>query len=193
MQEFLQHYGNIAVFFGMFFAGETVLFPSIYLAIIGFISWQMLIVIAVVANVSSDFMWYSIGRWLKSRYKGKKIYEVKFLNFTTKAFKKASEMFEKHGPKMLIGSKFIYGTRSAVQIVAGYKHMSLKTYFKFNSAAILVWLTILVTLGALLSIGFLSFGRSIKQVELILGVFFVIIVPITLWIRIKVAEYLSAR
>jgi len=188
MEEFIRHYGDIAVFIGMFFAGEAVLFPAIYLALIGLLGWWHLVILAVIATTFSDFAWYVIGRKLRTHSKERKLSDLKVFGFGKNALERVSQLFEHYGPRIIIGSKFIYGTRTLTQFVSGYKHMPMRLYIKFNAIAVGIWLALMLFIGSLIALGFRSLGGAVKKAEIALAVIFVIIIPIYLWIRTLIGK-----
>lgn len=124
-------YPYLMLFVGLLLAGEVVLLPALYLATTGRLDPWMVIVVAVVATMLSDLVWFLLGRWspssaverLRQRYSGRIV--DRLLN-----------LFSRNGLRLLFLSKFVYGTRIAAQVIAGALGMSFKTWLVVNFAGV---------------------------------------------------------
>lgn len=123
----VQAHPYLFLFVGMFFAGETILLPAIFLAITGRLSLAQVILIATAATLLSDLVWYASGRWFPrsalQRLPGRG---------TSRLVDGLDRLFARQGARVVFLSKFVYGTRTAAQILAGVHDMPFRVYFAAN-------------------------------------------------------------
>ncbi len=119
----------IFIFIGLFFFGETVFFPSLYLAFRGTLDIPVVIGLMIGATIASDLVWYAIGRSLP------KTTAIRLMGGrAARVMESISVFFGTHRLKTLYGSKFVYGTRTVVQIMSG---MHKTPFWKYVSVNIL--------------------------------------------------------
>lgn len=184
MIELLIDYKYIAFFIGMFIGGDIVLITAIYLATRNQFDIRLLIVIAYVATILSDLVWYYIG---------KKVSWEKLTNYLEKKrdlVSHVSRFMEKHGFKTILYSKFIYGTRTITQIVAGHQHMKLPSYTVANTIGTVAYILLLVVLGYVFKISTQNIQAIIHNGGVVLAVFVIAIMLINLWINKSVKKHL---
>ncbi|MEX1273736.1 MAG: DedA family protein [Gammaproteobacteria bacterium] len=131
------------IFVGLLFAGELVLLPAIYLAVTGRLQLEYVFAVAVTAMALSDLVWYYLGRSVPrarlEQFAGGRI---------GRGMARVERLFLRRGPQILVGSKFIYGTRTAAQVLSGVHKMPLRTYVVANSIGVML------LVGALCGIGY---------------------------------------
>lgn len=159
------------IFVGLLFAGELVLLPAIYLAITGRLQLEYVFAVAVPAMALSDLVWYYLGRSVPrariERFAGGRI---------GRGMARVERIFLRRGPQILVGSKFIYGTRTAAQVLAGVHQMRLRTYLVANS------LGVLLLVGALCAVGYSvrgtvgRLGETVENMEIAFLVFVIVAV-----------------
>ena len=120
-------YPYIILFVGMLFAGETVLLPAIYFALAGRLHLSYVVAVALVATISSDFVWYYAGLHIKEKF-GERMMNGRL----RRGLERLTGAFSRHGTTVLFFSKFVYGTRTAAQVLSGMHHMRLRTYIGIN-------------------------------------------------------------
>ena len=130
------------IFVGLLFAGELVLLPAIYLAITGWLQLEYVFAVAVPAMALSDLVWHYLGRSLPrarlERLAGGRI---------GRGMARVERMFLRRGPQILVGSKFIYGTRTAAQVLSGVHNMPLRIYLVANSLGVMLLIGTLCAVG----------------------------------------------
>ena len=144
----VQAHPFLFIFIGMLVAGEAVLLPAIFLATTGQLDLAAVISLAVLAMLLSDLAWYCLGRALPAtalhRIPGRPSKQLAAgLN----------RMFTRRGAQVLFLSKFVYGTRTVVQILAGIHDMPIRTYIFFNL------LGVLALSGSLVAIAYMVVGQ----------------------------------
>ena len=117
---------------GMIVAGELVLLPAIYLAATGRLDLGAVIALALAATLVADLAWYYAGRKFPasalSRIPGRRSAQV---------VSGLERLFARKGAHLLVLSKFVYGTRVAIQVLAGVHKMPFRTYLVANSLGVL--------------------------------------------------------
>jgi membrane protein DedA with SNARE-associated domain len=118
----------LSLFVGMLIAGELVLLPAIFLAVTGQLEFVQVIIVAIAATLLKDFGLYYLGRRFPAaalrRLPGKG---------TSALVQGLDRLFRERGPQLLFASKFVYGTRAVVQVLAGVHDMPLRPYLIANS------------------------------------------------------------
>jgi membrane protein DedA with SNARE-associated domain len=138
----LSAYPYLALFVGMIIAGELVLLPAIYLAATQRMDLTAVLSVAVLATLLSDCLWYGLGRHFPAptlrRVSGKVGHG--FLARVEKAFNAG-------GKRLLFMSKFVYGTRTLVQVLAGVHGMPLRSYLVVNTAGVIAVTAVLTIIA----------------------------------------------
>lgn len=131
-----------------FLPGDSLLFIAGTIAINPENSLQIhwLILLLIVAAILGDAANYTIGRFF-----GKKL----FSNPESKVFKqeylhKTNLFYEKHGGKTIILARFVPIVRTFAPFVAGMSRMTYRHFFAFNVIGGVVWVSLFISLGALL-------------------------------------------
>ncbi len=169
--ETLSAYPYLALFVGMIVAGELVLLPAIYLAATHRMDLMSVLALAMLATLLSDILWYSLGRRFPKptlkRLTGK--VGQHFLEGVERTFNAG-------GKRVLFLSKFVYGTRTLIQVLAGVHGMPLRTYLATNVAGV-VTVTGLLTVVAYAVIGTTyQFGAIMQTIEIAFLLFVLVIV-----------------
>lgn len=177
----------ILLFFGAFFAGDSFVFPGIYLALEKTISLTWFFVVVVSATVLSDAIWYLFGRVLSI----KKIRRLSILKNRQENINRILNSFEKYGIRIIFLSKFIYGTRIITQIIFGSVKYNFFKYLFLNFSIIFVWLGLITTISFFTK-QLLEMTNIQLSSELSVIVVLIIILIIYLWTKIilKKKKYL---
>lgn len=126
---FFLEFKYVFFFIGMIIFGETVLIPALYGTIFGFFDLWLILGIALFATLLSDSVWYAVGRlWGKER-----IYSSRLFRNRQRTFEQIERTFNKQSLKILFLSKFVYGTRIAVQLLAGIYRVRFGSYLAVNA------------------------------------------------------------
>lgn len=191
LPEFLQpladaisHRPYLFIFIGLLVAGELVLIPAIFLAVTGRLELEWVFLVAVAAMAISDLVWYYLGRALP-RQRLERIGHGRI----GRAMNRLDRLYERRGAQILIGSKFVYGTRTAAQVLAGTHAMPVSTYFAANSVGVAL-LTI-----ALFAIGYSVRGTVGRVTDLVehMEIAFLVFVALAVTIHLVAAKVLRAR
>jgi membrane protein DedA with SNARE-associated domain len=168
------------LFAGMFFFGEAIFVPAVFLSFEGQIHIAGVIIVSILANIIADFVWYFLGDTVPFE----KILTWKQVKGREKTVDRISGLIETYGFKILFVSKFIYGTRILVQIICGMKRLNLWKYLLINAAGTTLYLGFLYGLTAALHAGISS--AAIQEIKLAVMAIIVIVIGINIWIQYKV-------
>lgn len=101
-------------------------------------------VVAVLADLTGDVLYYSIGRFGGSRFVEK--YRI-FLGLTQERLDKLRHYFEKHGTKTIVLGKISHGLGWPAMVAAGSANMPFGKFMFFNTVVSLLKTVVLVALG----------------------------------------------
>jgi membrane protein DedA with SNARE-associated domain len=128
------------VFLGCFLEGETSLITSAFAAHRGYLNLIVVMVIALAATHSWDWLWFTIGR-----RNGKRFVEKKpKLN---QKVKKIDTLLEKNPVPVLLGYRFLFGFRTAVPLVIGMSSVSKRKFLTFSLINTIIWDIIFTSFG----------------------------------------------
>lgn len=163
----------IILFVGLLFAGETFLLPAIYFALDGKLHLSYVVGIAMLATMIADVFWYYVGAHMKNRF-AKKI----VVGRIQRAIEKLSGAYARQGSKVLFFSKFVYGTRTAAQILSGLQMMPLRKYLTINFLGIFSLLISMVILAYSIDATVGSVGSIVHNVEVAFLIFVILLVSV---------------
>ena len=143
MGELVPTYGYFAVAIGIIFQAETTLLSSGYLAYLGTLRLEVIIIIAVFLSTLSGQIYFTLSRY------GVKTRIMKFIDRADK-IDRALKLVEKFKLPLLLFSRFLYGFRTLIHIAYGLTDVKLIEYSIFNFLGALLWATTLSMIGFLL-------------------------------------------
>ena len=120
------------VFTGCFFEGETSLITSAFAAHRGYLEIFIVMIIALAATQSWDWIWFTIGR------KSGKVFLAKRPKLNQKV-KKIHKLLEKKPTPFLLGYRFMFGFRTAGPLVIGMSSVSKKKFLTFSLINTIIW------------------------------------------------------
>lgn len=125
---------NVALFSLLVVGGESILLPALHLNLHHRGGLLRVMTLAVVAALLSDLFWYGVGRWGRSlpRIAGHPLV-VRAVDRARQRRWVAAEQFEAHWRKLLLLSKFVYGTRTSAQVICGITQRPLLHYLAVNA------------------------------------------------------------
>jgi len=152
------------IFFGALFAGESFLIPGVYLIMKGTISYGGYMFFGISATIISDSLWYLLGKSMPLS----KIITLPLLREKQEIVTRFYDAYKKQGLKILLFSKFIYGTRIISQRLCGTVGIKYWKYVSVNSIAIFGWINAIFLSSYLtekgLSIVNVSYSKEISVV-----------------------------
>jgi membrane protein DedA with SNARE-associated domain len=128
------------VFIGCFFEGETSLITSSFMAHRGYLEIFLVMLVALAATQSWDWLWFTVGR-----KKGKHFIEKK--PKLHEKVKKIHNLLEKKTIPFLLGYRFMFGFRTAGPLVIGMSSISKQKFLTFSLINTILWDIIVSSCG----------------------------------------------
>jgi len=128
------------VFTGCFLEGETSLITSSFAAHRGYLEIIFVMIIALVATQSWDWIWFTTGR-----RRGKRFVEKRpKLN---RKVQQIDNLLKKNPVPLLLGYRFLFGFRTAVPLVIGMSSVSKRKFLTFSLINTIIWDLLYSSLG----------------------------------------------
>ncbi len=170
----------------MIVGGDLVLITGVYLALREQMNMAYVIVLAYAATTVSDLIWYYIGKYLPRT----KLSTWGFLERRKAFIDSISAFFKKNGFKTLFYSKFIYGTRTIVQVLGGAHKLKLARYLFINSLGTLGYITLIITFGYIFKSSIDDLQQFVHNAEITFAIFVAVIFFLNIWIQKILKKYL---
>jgi membrane protein DedA with SNARE-associated domain len=167
----------VFLFIGMFFLGETILLPAIYISFQGGLNPAKVILICTIATLIADLVWY----YLASSVPVGKLKKWDRIAKHQDTFATLSGLFDKHNTRILFLSKFVYGTRILVQIICGMRKMNIGLYLGVNILGIITYILIAYVIAAAVNITMSA--RLISDIRIAIIIFVIIVIGINLVLK----------
>ena len=129
-----------AVFLGCFIEGETSLITSSFAAHRGYLEIFFVMLIALVATQSWDWLWFTVGR-----RNGKKYVATK--PRLEQKIQRINNLLTKNPVPVLLGYRFLFGFRTAVPIVIGMSSITRRKFLLFSLINTIIWDILFSSLG----------------------------------------------
>jgi membrane protein DedA with SNARE-associated domain len=153
LEPFLDSYGYIAVAgfvmvedFGVPVPGETILVLGAVYAGAGRLSLPVVALLGFVAAVMGDNVGFAIGhvggRRLAERY-------GRYVLLTPARLARATDLFARHGGKIIVVARFIEGLRQANGIIAGTVRVPWRRFLAYNAIGAALWVAVWTSVGYL--------------------------------------------
>jgi len=118
------------------------------LAASGLISWPLVLLVSILANLAGDGLWYEAGR----RHGHRVMRLLCRISLSPDSCVRQSEsLITRWGGRSLLAAKFLPGISVVAAPMAGALHMSLTRFVAFDVLAGAVWSAVFLALGFLLS------------------------------------------
>ncbi len=181
LQSFLEPFSlhpYIFIFIGLFFFGETVFFPSLYLAFRGTFDTSVIIGLMISAALLSDLVWYALGRSLA------RTTVIRIIGSrASRVMEGIASFFIVHRLKTLYISKFVYGTRTVVQVMSGMYKTPFWRYLFVNILGTASLALCILLLAYATNMTLQTFTGMVHVLEVSFLIFVVVVVLIHLCIR----------
>jgi membrane protein DedA with SNARE-associated domain len=138
----------MVVFTGCFFEGETTLITSAYASHRGHLEIFVVMILAIIASQSWDWIWFTIGRRRGNVFLAQKP------KLQVKA-KKIKGLLEKYPIPILLSYKFLFGFKTAVLLTIGMSSIKTRMFAIFSLVDTILWDILYSSLGY-------SFGVFLK-------------------------------
>jgi membrane protein DedA with SNARE-associated domain len=140
VEDFLDHYGYIALTIGTFLEGETAILVASSLIHKGFFEGPYTVFFGFAGSFISDWLYYMIGR-LNGKYFVEKRPKLKVKVAPVQRF------FQHHKLQILISYRFLYGFRVIIPLIVGMSSIKPIQYLIYSIISGLIWATTISTVG----------------------------------------------
>jgi membrane protein DedA with SNARE-associated domain len=156
VEEFIHHYGYLAIFIGTFFEGETILVVGGILAQQGLLELPWVAITAFCGSFAGDQLFFQIGR-----IKGNQILE-KRPSWKARA-EKINQLLERYRDWIVLTFRFFYGLRNPTPFVIGMSSISTPRFMILNGIGAFVWAFTIGTLGYIFGTAMETFMSDVKH------------------------------
>lgn len=138
--DMVSQYGYIAIFVGTFLEGEAILILGGIAAHQGYLDPVGVIATACCAALLGDSLFYYLGRSLGARL---------FIRFPKigKRAERVADILQKHRIPLLLGFRFLYGTRIASPLAIGAARIKPLLFHTLESIGALTWSVVIGLAG----------------------------------------------
>ncbi len=140
MEDFLDHYGYIALLIGTFFEGETSILVASSLIHRGLFEGPYTVLFGFAGSFISDWLYYSVGR-LNGKYFIEKRPALKA------RLEPVQHFFNTHHLQILFSYRFLYGFRIIIPLIIGMSNIKPLQYLFYSIVSGLIWATTVSTAG----------------------------------------------
>ncbi len=140
MEALLLKYGYFILFLGVAVEGEAFLLAGSFLALRGYFSLWLVILVAVVSNCAADVVYYFLARvrgreWLDERFGQNRHYQ------------RALALITRHANWLLLVSRYMFGFRVIIPAACGALRMPVVRFTVINLVAGIIWAVPTALLG----------------------------------------------
>ncbi len=132
LQQFLEHFGYLALFVGTFFEGETILVLAGFLAHRGYLQLDLVMLTAFAGRYAGDQLWYFLGR----RHGRALLARRPALQAGSE---RALRLLQKRPDLWVLGFRFVYGMRSVMPVAIGLSGYPPRRFLLLNAISALLW------------------------------------------------------
>ena len=176
----------LGLYAGIIAAGGIVLLPALYAAAAGYLSLPALFLVALLANVTSDTFWYLLGRFARGQMQN-----VTFALMRRRGTRSARALFRRNQLKAIFFSKFVFGTRLAVQLIAGAERVPFFYYILLTFVGSALWLSFLVVLVAAVRAGTSSATNIIFALQISFAIFVLLALGVQYLMHRYIKDYME--
>ena len=143
METLLIKYGLAAVFIGGALEGDATFILTGVVVHLGLLNLPASIAVGTVGAFAGDCFWYSFGRSGSARIVNSRTYR--------RAAPTADRLARRFGPWEIVAARFIFGARIASIVFWGIRKLSFAKFALIDLISCLLWVSLLISLGRLLS------------------------------------------
>jgi membrane protein DedA with SNARE-associated domain len=156
---FIQHYGYLAVFIGVFFEGETVLIAASFAAHEGYLDVPWVILTAFLGAIAGDEFYFFLGR-----FKGR-VFLAKHPSWQVRVGK-VQRLLERYHRLIILGFRFLYGLRTVTPFALGMmSDIKVSQFVALNLVGAFVWSVVMGLFGFLFGVVLDAMITNIRRVE----------------------------
>lgn len=149
----------------------------------GVISFIPTFLVTTVGSVLGFMTLFFIGKQVDKRVIEKE--KLKFIS--REALDKTEKWFSKYGYWIILGNRFLSGTRAVISFFAGLSNLDVKKTFLFSLISSSLWNLLIISLGLL-------FGNNVALVDSYLKTYSNIVLAVTIFIVVLlIVKYLFQK
>ena len=169
----------IVFFIGIFLEGEFILLSAVIAAHQGILNIWLVIPIAIFATISSDMVYFNLGKHKAEKWLSKSKFASKF--------EIVNQQLRNHRTKMLLSYRFLYGMRMITPFVLGTQKLEFAKFLKYSIISTVIWCIILVGLGYAFGEFIINSLKHIEKIEYyFIGCLIVFAIVLILINRLKI-------
>jgi len=174
MEQLIAHYGYLALLFGTFLEGETIVVVAGFAAHQGYLKLGWVMLAAFIGSLSGDQFYFFVGR-----LKGRPFLERR--RAWQPQVKKVERLLDRYGTWLVVGFRFMYGLRTVTPFVIGLSGFRSSRFFVLNAIGALVWSILVGSLGFLFGAALEALLQDLRKIEhwIVLGL---LAVGVTFWL-----------
>ena len=176
MQDLIADFGYIAIFIGTFLEGETVLALGGVAAAHGYLSFTMVLCVAIVGGFLGDQTCFWVGR----RYGARVL--ARYPGLAAKA-PRVQNLVRRWDAMAVILLRFCYGLRIAGPIVIGTCGISPWRLALFNFIGVLIWAPLVTGIGYFAGQALEAWIGRMRHVQIV-ALMAVVLVAVVCWMLI---------
>jgi membrane protein DedA with SNARE-associated domain len=156
----MTRYGYIAIFILTFFEGESVLIAAGFLAYIGYLDANAVVLVSTAASYIGHGTAFLIAFYRRETF-------IKFIQrFIKVNLSRLESLMLKYGIAAIFITQWLYGFRLLSAAVLGLSGMGTKKYFTFQLISCLIWATICTYGGYFFGAALKNLLGDIKKYDL---------------------------
>lgn len=191
LRVFIDNYNYLEyliIFLGVAFGGELILLALGFLAAHNVIAVLPLIIFSFLGTLSSDVLWFFLGRTAFIR----KLIAHRYANNTVSVINETIKRISKDDDlTTLIIAKFLVGTRVLLIMFIGTKVIKFKDFFRYDILAVCSWISIIIPIGFISGLGFTYFSSILENIYAAIGFVLLIIllaIMFQIWFKRRFTE-----
>ena len=173
----------IIIFLGAAFGGEVAMIALGFLAAQNVFSLPLLFVISFCGTLSSDILYFSIGRTkIAGRFFSHR-YTSNTINMITEAVRRVSK--GSHFVALLLAN-FMLGSRIILIMYVSKTDIKLGRFVYYEAVALVFWLLVLIPIGFLSGLGFTYISGILENIYVGIGyvlLIVILVIFIQLWFK----------
>lgn len=181
--EAVMAYPYLVLFISLLFGGETILLPTLYLGMTGEMRLWNIVVCMILATIVSDTAWYFVGKGLSRGASSIPVPER-----TKAAVDRLGHAFDRSSLHILFLSKFVYGVRTAAQILCGVRRVPFRKYVTVNMMGVLALISMYTFMMFLIVRVFNLVSYSEYAFQIGFAISMTVIVLLQLWISMRIKK-----
>jgi len=185
LESFIRDYGYWALLIGTFFGGEALLIVAGLSAHLGLLQLPYVILTAFAGSFAGDQLYYFIGY-----FQGRELLQ-KHLKWQSRV-DKVNKRIERYNNFLMLGFRFVYGTRVITPFVIGMsRNIRTIRFFILNAIGAIIWVVFIAAGGYFFGYALEGLIEDVKHYEK-LAMIIILIMGIAFWIihRYKIKKTL---